>query len=1784
MRTWILGTLGLLFLACGSASAQPEAEKDPYREAEELEQRGRDKEAFLKYLQFPGGEHAAIKLGRPKAKEYLELLRTKGQNVPAARFKLIEGDLLLALGERAEALACYQAVAKKIGKTSKQTWDQGFLPWDQYFVEVPPVSPRDDVCAYGMFIFRAQKPFTLGPGSHRDNWLLRRFLALEAWDDAGREFARLWNFHVRYSEAYVRTQWEKDPDKAKTWKERDYVIQESGFSRVGLLFALDYAFFWKQRKDNAKALETLRQAVLRLHVDDDYQEIWEPTLLDPKDRRDYPRQLEYRFGYGKGDQPGITGKEFLRLAYGEFKTAGQEARLVETLEREIKLGKNRLRRALARVRLHEGKTEEALALELDYLKVRPRLDDATRAQRRGRTYEDFQKLPEAAAEYEKVLAALPKKTKDWEQGRRRDDTLARLLALYAALGQTQKLLDLSLRQFDLGHPVSVWALEQAQQVFGKAGQADRFAAWLKKRHEQAKDSRELASLCWLLKDYPATLAALSKVAGQKEGLHWQDLHRWQERFRKLGQEGEFLKAMVAGNPKDVDLHWQLLVLEKRTRQPEAIEVMEKMLEAASRKDSYVPIPLYVYPLLRLYEQNGHLDKLIGLGRHILQGKKPFEDINHAAYGRRDHIVSGYAEQQTLVDSLLLILPHLKDEKDLQAFDKVARRWAEWGELSNQLARWRQGEKAKRLHPFTGHLRDYAKVTVKTVGLPKGVRLLTTRDDVHAISADGQWIGTSWGLVRYREPAKDTLDILQVPLGARVTDILDTPAGLFVGTAAALFRLDEPNGDKPRPVHIMPLGEEPFLTWWRDQLWVEIPRSVLQYDPKSQEVREHHDVDTWRGGTWRRALVVAAGRSWSREAVFDEKTGEFQRLPHKGEIEVLGGAGGEVWASVSLPKFGSRPALVDPKTLAVKVLPVVNIKPKESCTCDWILGADKEHVWFGPHTLLAYHRNTGQVELIRPPADGEKREHKGPAFWHHRTYFGLQRTYVQSATSEKVPGLGPYRPTCSIVAAGKILLGAAKPDSSVDDGGLFAVDPKTLHWTKLGHPASEISHFRVNKIVFDDEAKKAYVCTDGGVTILSLPDGNVVERITVSDGLPSNRVTDVVRLGQKLCFACAPFYTEGGLALLDIKTRMVQRFSREDGLPSYHIKELRALGGKVHVLYDTFLPQMTWDHRRDEEREGAIAMGESITFKSSILDPQTGKITAGKEILKPVPQAARELPLLGGQITVDVSHQGKRYLGGAHGLLILDDPEMKLSTARPTLAVKKVLTRRQRWEAEARELTPKIATSDDLAKRLRQENPLVREKAIASLPEEGREKYVEVLQTAAQDEHIPVRRKTAEVLKTLGTPQVAAILKPLLKDADEVVRAHAAVGLARAGAMPDLKYFEEILHTVPPPLDRHEVYDVLARQSSAKVFAFLLEHVRLTDPREWTNGPPAYLKVLGEQVRKNQELADMLLKAYDPEPPEENPEGWLARDANHRTEFAAQVLKAAGKPLLPLLYKALRSPDRVVRSNAARACGAIGDPAAVPHLVKALDLESGLARASIVEALGRLKAKDALPVLIKLYVDAVNDEWAWGRPSVQHSGAGFRSSQLAVSQAAMYEYLSDLDALKGAWEDLKSTERRPPRDPRRHENLLTAAHLLKAIRDIGPENSPAFYRTLAADKNGELRHEAAIHLAAAGPKDLEKNLLILRNLTADPHPEVQMAATVSLYLLKQPGAEKAIDSWLSSSEEGLKRLILVALDRVQDGKRLAFARARLQAIAADTTLHEWFHDQAKRLLSRSGQPN
>ena len=104
-------------------------------------------------------------------------------------------------------------------------------------------------------------------------------------------------------------------------------------------------------------------------------------------------------------------------------------------------------------------------------------------------------------------------------------------------------------------------------------------------------------------------------------------------------------------------------------------------------------------------------------------------------------------------------------------------------------------------------------------------------------------------------------------------------------------------------------------------------------------------------------------------------------------------------------------------------------------------------------------------------------------------------------------------------------------------------------------------------------------------------------------------------------------------------------------------------------------------------------------------------------------------------------------------------------------------------------------------------------------------------------------------------------------------------------------------------------------------------------------------------------------------------GTIDQLQNTKNEFvrrsAAEGLGEIGDPAaVPFLIKALKDKDMVVRSLALYSLGKIGDPAAVPALIKALKVKANEpdVRRFAVETLGEIGDPAAVPALIKAVKD------------------------------------------------------------------------------------------------------------------------------------------------------------------------------------------------------------------------
>jgi HEAT repeat protein len=396
------------------------------------------------------------------------------------------------------------------------------------------------------------------------------------------------------------------------------------------------------------------------------------------------------------------------------------------------------------------------------------------------------------------------------------------------------------------------------------------------------------------------------------------------------------------------------------------------------------------------------------------------------------------------------------------------------------------------------------------------------------------------------------------------------------------------------------------------------------------------------------------------------------------------------------------------------------------------------------------------------------------------------------------------------------------------------------------------------------------------------------------------------------------------------------------------------------------------------------------------------------------------------------------------------------------------------------------------------------------------------------------------------------LEQALHDRDDKVWSEAAIGLAKLREPPALSYLENLLEMsiYDNCCSRLDACEGFITHSEEGMFEIFMRYLHPYD----SNSSKVF-EMLGVALRDHQQaLATLLL-------PHETVNIW------QQAAFIQGIARYAGSEILLTLHKALKSEDRIVRSNAARGCGAVGDSSSIPFLLEALELESGLSRASIVWALGEMKARDALPRLRTLYLDIRSDQ-------ARNGGAGFRSSQ---SGAAIQSQYDNLDAVAVDWNVLEFSDRPRPVDPARDEELLNVRHIFEAVSKIGPEFSQDFYRQLAGEKFSDSRIEAAIYLSKGHEIDRERNIPILRTLLAETGFQVRLNAAVSLFLMGENGTlqdllRKDLESFDTSPRQ---QEILTAFQRIKDTDKLALFQEQLRQLANMEESRYSIMNQARR---------
>ncbi len=737
-----------------------------------------------------------------------------------------------------------------------------------------------------------------------------------------------------------------------------------------------------------------------------------------------------------------------------------------------------------------------------------------------------------------------------------------------------------------------------------------------------------------------------------------------------------------------------------------------------------------------------------------------------------------------------------------------------------------------------------------------------------------------------------------------------------------------------------------------------------------------------------------------------------------------------------------------------------------------------------------------------------------------------------------------------------------------DGGVFFMRPAGQPVRVSSTPASDsIRGDQVRGVLWTQGG--SWLCTSLGVARLDR-GAQVRDVFTRESGLCANRVTDAAELLGKTYFATA--WGGGGLAVFDPTTSVFTSVNHEDGLPTDKLEGVQVVGQQLRLSFGVNYLRYNASGELRYRQFGPTTFDPQMHQVGAVGEP---KLMQQKEAEPSQRQAAppKPLPFLGGFQFMFVKHDQQTFVCGTRGLVILDRDVAELLFE--AFGAKLVETPTVRQLADAEQRPVKIKSPEELDEALRDDNPFYRANAVASVLSLKRPypaPFLPLIAGQLTSTNLRLRATALYFMTQFGDDaQVVPLLKARLEDSDRHIRVVTTIDLLRRGTLPAESHLVEAFEadyrlgnypfgaksSIGVLADRERLLKAIAPLATPDVFRLLLKF-----PQRDRDEEKDYFPALGAAVRRDSASVAMLLKAHDSE--------------DHRRDqrdLARDVFKAAGKAILPQLHTALTSDDRIIRSNAARACGAIGDASSVKPLLKAVDLESGLSHASIVWALGELKSPEALPVLAKLYAEAKSDQ-------LQRSQAGYRASQQAAFVGSQYLRIGNLESLSAEWNELKAATSAKQVDPRRHEELLEPEHILLAVAQIGPERSQEFYRVLAAANAPETRNEAAKQLAAGQGDDRTKSLALLKSLLKDSAVGVRAAAAVSLIQLNDTSGRDVILEALNTPNPGDKYETIQQLTRLTQPAQLDFVQSHLQAIAADRTLVVGLRQSAERLVKRA----
>lgn len=1289
----LLGISVAIFLWSTSTWAQISIDQQKtWKTACQLEEAQKFDEAFNLFLEVPGAEYKAAQIARQDPEKYLGTLDRQFPVQTNPRVWLVRGDAFLKMGKPDEALKCYRAFVAKIGTLKTHTWDKGLVPRDYYPPEYIPASETRS-SKYKPIL---QQPFLQGTGSYHDNFLIRRFLALEAWTDATREYQRIWALHQKN------------------------VVPRDQFPAKSLEFILDYGYFLKRQNQIQAELRLLLYPVIQMNL--------ERSPYLPMDGRE-SRPL-YQEAIGEMTQE-ITRPQYLQLVLDEFLTQHQEALLLKALQTSISQGNTSARRTLSHLLAKLGRDEEALQVELEFIQSQP-FNQFSTAYRRAASFVRANRIPEAIIEYEKCLLYLGQPMQLPEPGRWISDNeflgpvryyppqpldpkfiYATLEKLYASLDVPDRMLDLKLNQLDSsGDSLAPEEALTLANSFRQAGRFNEFIYWVKRNQSfYSHNPAVKAGLLLSIDDRDATIAALTEAFCRKSFVDY-EFPKWLQLLQTHHPDWvEPLKAAIARQTELSALDLSTSPSQPTPTPPEVTSAL-KIDSEIERMESFLAsgknLPLNTQPeydpnrfrswfelgyrLMRLYQKAGKPNQMLTLAERIARRAPPFNETQKPAtliadlnghYGKAALFIAASVittiEQRNQICDLLddtwpRVAYRVRNRSFLNRSDGYPL--PSWANKPPDMAFLAAKEEALSMAVDATHL---------YVGYPWGVTIQSLEGQVQnqvaledaalslAVVQDDLWVGTPHGLKRLN---LKTYQVSQIFISERLLSPFLTAKGT---TTRRVFQ--------PAVIE---------LAYHNGLLWIGTPQTVWTCDPKTLKVRVFTPEELGSETEWYNFLpsglgIWAQGRD--RVVCYNPQLDRWETpsIAPSQAFRLIGIFDNVLWGTLKLDdQRGYRLCQVDQTHLTVTPVLVAG-EPNQSgpnlpemCVFGpiagkYYFGSDKVEFRYDPATKRLIRLQPSEYNGILQTLGSTVTDESRLKLSYQKYYGGIVYRPVASTSVDLIQQQIAYLlPNQWLSILGQTVecpnvLEPALEWSHQFRGSATRPDPKVkltgsrlytaaTHGKDLpfhgGRTIDTIQSNQVYSVLTDPANGTIWICT--GFDIFRLNRFlQKTDTLRVCFRNDSEFITNGIKYGGSWYFV-SPTYQFSSLMEYDPATAISTPFDVSDGLPEHPISSLVVDEQGLRIEFEPVLKNGVW----------FVADPTYFYPDTKIFRPISAPRPATEAELQAIlrlntPSVLPPMPYLGGQIIKKLVIGQRTFLCGTRGLVVFasDQPMPQLQVTR-----------------------------------------------------------------------------------------------------------------------------------------------------------------------------------------------------------------------------------------------------------------------------------------------------------------------------------------------------------------------------------------------------------------------------------------------------------------------------------------------------------------------------------------